>query len=89
MYTQKVSRVCSPPEVDKIWLWVYYNKIPIYPIFYLLKGDYEPSTVNLISDLLKGDYIICIISSAINSTSPFIANPSRHCLFHILGSSRV
>ena len=19
--------------------WVYYNKIPIYPIFYLLKGD--------------------------------------------------
>ena len=22
--------------------WVYYNKIPIYPIFYLLKGDYIP-----------------------------------------------
>ena len=22
-----------------IWLWVYYNKIPIYPISYLLKGD--------------------------------------------------
>ena len=22
--------------------WVYYNKIPIYPIFYLLKGDYKP-----------------------------------------------
>ena len=21
-------------------VWVYYNKIPIYPIFYLLKGDY-------------------------------------------------
>ena len=20
--------------------WVYYTKIPIYPIFYLLKGDY-------------------------------------------------
>ena len=30
--------VYSPPEVDRIWLWVYYNKIPIYPIFYLLKG---------------------------------------------------
>ena len=27
----------SPPEVDRIWLRVYYNKIPIYPIFYLLK----------------------------------------------------
>ena len=32
----------SPPEVDRIWLWVYHNKIPIYPIFYLLKGDYKP-----------------------------------------------
>ena len=31
----------SPPEVDRIWLWVYYNKSPIYPIFYLLKGDYR------------------------------------------------
>ena len=24
-------------------LWVYYNKIPIYPIFYLFKGDYVQS----------------------------------------------
>ena len=24
-----------------IWPWVRYNKIPIYPIFYLLKGDYK------------------------------------------------
>ena len=23
-----------------IWVCVYYNKIPIYPIFYLLKEDY-------------------------------------------------
>ena len=22
-------------------IWVYYNKVPIYPIFYLLKGDYR------------------------------------------------
>ena len=22
-------------------VWVYYTKIPIYPIFYLLKGDYR------------------------------------------------
>ena len=31
-------RVYSPPEVDRIWLWAYYNKIPIYPIFYLPQG---------------------------------------------------
>ena len=31
-----------PPYVDRIWLWVYYNKIPIYPIFYLLKGGCIP-----------------------------------------------
>ena len=30
----------SSPEVDEIWLWVYYNKIPIDPIFYVLNGDY-------------------------------------------------
>ena len=30
----------GPPEVDKIWLWVYKNEIPIDPIFYVLKGDY-------------------------------------------------
>ena len=33
--------VYSPPEVDRIWLRVHYNKIPIYPIFYLLQGDYR------------------------------------------------
>ena len=27
--------------VDRIWLWVYYNKTLIYPIFYLPKGDYK------------------------------------------------
>ena len=31
-----------PVEGDRIWLWVYRNKTPIYPIFYLLKGDYNP-----------------------------------------------
>ena len=38
--------VYSPLEVDRImWLFVDYNKIPIYiiyPIFHLLKGDYMP-----------------------------------------------
>ena len=28
-----------PSFVDRIWLWVHYNEIPIYPIFYLLEGD--------------------------------------------------
>ena len=28
----------SPPQVDRIWLWAYHDKITIYPIFYLLKG---------------------------------------------------
>ena len=31
----------SPPEVDRILLWVYYTKIPIYTIFYLPKGNYR------------------------------------------------
>ena len=29
----------SLQTVDRIWPYVYGNKIPIYPIFYLLKGD--------------------------------------------------
>ena len=28
-------------SVDRLWLWVYVNEIPIYPIFYLPKGDYR------------------------------------------------
>ena len=31
----------SPPSGDRVWLWAYYNKIPMHPIFYLLKGDYD------------------------------------------------
>ena len=30
-----------PPQVDRIWFWSQYNKISIYPIFYLVKGDYK------------------------------------------------
>ena len=29
-----------------IWLWVCYNKVPIYPIFYLLKGDYTQGALD-------------------------------------------
>ena len=42
----------SPPEVDRTWLWVYYKKIPIYPIFYLLKADYNPNIYIYIYALL-------------------------------------
>ena len=35
------SPLYSPPQVDRMSLWVYDNQIPIYPIFYLLKGDYR------------------------------------------------
>ena len=41
---------------DRIWLWVYYNKIPIYPKFYLLKGDYPYKglpTGHLCGDLIR------------------------------------
>ena len=34
-------RCSSSLQVDRIWLWIYSNTIPIYPIFYLLKGDYR------------------------------------------------
>ena len=45
----------SPSQVDRIWLWVY-KKIRIYPIFDLLKGDYNAAvrkTKILCNDLLK------------------------------------
>ena len=35
--------IYSPAQVDRIWLWVCYRKIPIYPIFYQLKGGYMQS----------------------------------------------
>ena len=36
-----LRRGYNPPQVDTINMaGVYHNKIPIYPIFYLLKGDY-------------------------------------------------
>ena len=31
------------PLQQIIWLRVYYNKIPIHPVFHLLKGDYNPN----------------------------------------------
>ena len=41
----------NPPQVNGIWLWVYYNKIAVYPIFYLLKGDYIIEMWGYVGDL--------------------------------------
>ena len=53
----------------RIWFWVYFKKIPGYPIFHLLKGDY---TVNLKPHILStpgGLYfysiVVCIFFSII------------------------
>ena len=40
--------VYSPPYVDRIWLWVIHDKIPIYPIFYLLKEDYSSKNLTVL-----------------------------------------
>ena len=42
LYYHNSQVICTynPASVDRIWLWVYYSKSPIYLIFYLLKGDY-------------------------------------------------
>ena len=37
--TSKNLREAFVKVLNRIWLWVSYNKIPIYPIFYLLKGN--------------------------------------------------
>ena len=40
-HTPLINCECRvPPSADRIWFWVYYNKIPIYLISYVLKGGY-------------------------------------------------
>ena len=36
--TYKSQGLYSPLVLDRKWLWVYDKKIPICPLFYLLKG---------------------------------------------------
>ena len=36
----KLKQNYSLPQVDRTWPWVCSSKITIYPIFFLLKGDY-------------------------------------------------
>ena len=59
-WTVARSQTYSPPQVDRIWLWVCYNKIPIYPIypiFYLLKGDCRPVLPNAAGVLPEAIYL--------------------------------
>ena len=35
----------SPSQLDGRWLWVYDNKNPIDPIFYLVKGGLYPKSL--------------------------------------------
>ena len=39
----QVSVTSETPEVDRIWLWVCYHKIPSTPYSIYLKGDYVSS----------------------------------------------
>ena len=48
-------------KVDRIWLWVYYNKIPIHPIFYLLKGDCKLATLNAKQTLNPPEFAIILL----------------------------
>ena len=48
-------RVYSPPQVDSIWLSVYYNRFPIYPIFYLLKGTIAGPIMTITPELIPDD----------------------------------
>ena len=52
--------IYSPPGVYRIWLWVYYTKIPLYPIFYLLKGDYRVYPASLAYPFFWGCYGLAV-----------------------------
>ena len=61
--------------LNRIRLWVYSNKIPIYPMFYLLKGDYTLTILGVMENKMestgiKGDYIGLYCAHA------FLGNPS-------------
>ena len=40
-WSASCGKIYSLTYVDRIWLRVHFSKIPIYTIFYLLKGDYN------------------------------------------------
>ena len=58
----------SPPYVDRIRPWVSYNKIPIYSIVYLLKGDYNPC---LLEECLS-------VGKALINAFPGLTNPTPY-----------
>ena len=69
--TLKTPAIYSPPlRVDRIWLRVYYNKIPTYPIFYLDysynfqgigaqgQAEFLVSTVGIMATILVFDSLL-------------------------------
>ena len=64
--------VYSSPKVDRIWLWLYYNKIPIYPVFYLRKGDSRCSSAQVEETLPT---LGCSAASGVLNHNPARENP--------------
>ena len=52
----------SPPSVDRISHWEFYNKILIYPIFYLLKGDYNMGFVKPFGGFIQPLHNLCLLN---------------------------
>ena len=58
---QRRTPTVSPNYVDRIWLWVFYEKIPIYAIFYLLRRDYASMTSNSVHQSIRW-ILTCILT---------------------------
>ena len=76
------------PYVDRIWLWVYYNKIPMYPIFYLLKGDYVLGlrfTDRCCRAATMSAWLLSVLSTGYHGNKPVLAANCLIChLFTVL-----
>ena len=57
IYIYMYIYIYSPSSVNRIWLRVYNNKISIYPIFYLLKGDYLYKCIYIALSLTLSIYL--------------------------------
>ena len=51
--------------LDRIWLWVCYSKIPIYPTFYLLEGDYRSKETTVLFAALTAGGLLDLIPGSV------------------------
>ena len=70
-----------------MWLRVYYNKIPIYPIFYLLKGDYTPflrlrAPGATYGKVLKASLVESLVRTPCFENSHILIDPKSEALKH-------